>query len=88
MKDPTKEQKESFMKKTFTEEEKMCKVCFANNSNTIVNRCGHGGMCSSCAKSIVKKMGKCMMCRQPIDVIYVIKILDDARIEVQEEIKP
>jgi ferredoxin len=89
MKDPSQAQKESFLKKkTFSAEEKICKVCYANEGNTIVNACGHGGMCGLCAKDVVKKMGKCMMCRKAIDVVFVIKILDDARVQVIEEIRP
>ena len=88
VKAPTKEQKESYLKKTFSPEEKVCKVCYARDGDTIVNNCGHGGMCSTCAKDIMKQMGTCMMCRKPIDVIYVIKVLDDARVQVISEIRP
>jgi hypothetical protein len=89
VKEPSQAQKESFLnKKTFSAEEKICKVCYANEGNTVVNACGHGGMCGLCAHDVVKKMGKCMMCRKPIDVVFVIKILDDARIQVIEEIRP
>jgi len=88
-KEPTQAQKESYLKKkTFSADEKICKVCYATDSNTIVNVCGHGGMCDTCARDVVKKVPKCIMCRKPIDVIYVIEILDDARIKVVEEIKP
>jgi len=45
--------------KSFTPQEKICKICYTQDSNTIVNVCGHGGMCSDCAKDILKKMGSC-----------------------------
>ena len=74
--------------KSFTPDEKLCKICYFEESNTIVNACGHGGVCKNCAKDVLKKMGKCVMCRNPIDKIYVIKIIDHVKIELIEELKP
>lgn len=73
--------------KSFSEEEKLCKICYLENSNTIVNACGHGGVCKNCAQDVQKKMGKCVMCRGVIDKIFVIKIIDDCKIELVEELK-
>lgn len=86
VKDPTEEQKNNLRQKTLTPEEKLCKVCYTNNGNTIVNACGHGGMCDLCAKDIVKKFGKCMICRQKIDRVLVIKQVEMGKVEVLYEI--
>jgi len=71
IKNPTPEQIKEYGKKekSFTPEEKICKICYTTDSNTIVNNCGHGGMCSDCARDIVKKMGTCPLCRKPIDKV-------------------
>ena len=89
VKNPTEKQKSDFMKKNFSEDEKMCKICYVDESNTIVNVCGHGGMCSGCARKVATKMKTCMMCRKKIDKILVIKFLVDnpGHVEVMEVIK-
>ena len=85
VKNPTKEQKREIKNKVWTEEEKLCKVCYTNNGNTIVNACGHGGMCDVCAKCVYEKFGRCMICKGEIDKIFVVKDVTDGRIQVVAE---
>lgn len=86
VKNPSEEQQKIVKQKSLNPEEKLCKVCYMNDGNTIVNACGHGGMCDLCAKDIIKKFGSCMMCRQKIDKILVIGVIDKCTVEVLYEI--
>lgn len=72
----------------FSPEERLCKICYEKDSNTIVNACGHGGMCNTCAKHYLDFKSHCMICRKKIDKIFVIKIIDDTKIEMIEELEP
>jgi hypothetical protein len=54
-------------------EDKMCVICLSKESDTIINACGHGGMCSDCAQEYITKRDICIMCRGEIDVVYVIQ---------------
>lgn len=54
-------------------EDKMCVICLSMESDTIINACGHGGMCSDCAQEYITKRDICIMCRGEIDVVYVIQ---------------
>ena len=54
-------------------EESLCIVCMEKVSNTIINNCGHGGMCDTCIKLTLIRSKKCCHCRKPIDKILVIK---------------
>lgn len=42
---------------------KLCKICYANEYNTIFLPCGHVIACAKCASSVVK----CPACRQPFE---------------------
>lgn len=84
IKEPTKQQVKEYSVK-ITGEEKICTVCCIKEANTVVNVCGHGGMCADCAKNVIK-MGKCMLCRKKIDYIMVIKDLGNTKVEVLEVI--
>lgn len=49
-------------------EEKLCKICYANEYNTAFLPCGHVVACAKCASSVTK----CPMCRKPFaDVMRV-----------------
>ena len=89
IKNPTEKQKQEFIKKEFTKDELVCKVCYTKESNTIINACGHGGMCSDCAKNVVKNFKKCMMCRTVIDQVLVVEISKETpgQVKVTEVIK-
>ncbi|XP_058066267.1 death-associated inhibitor of apoptosis 1-like [Anopheles bellator] len=43
------------------EDEKLCKVCFINEYNTVYLPCGHVVACSKCALAVAK----CPLCQQP-----------------------
>ncbi|KAL4478837.1 hypothetical protein ABPG72_009663 [Tetrahymena utriculariae] len=51
-------------------EQQTCLVCFVNQPNSVLMPCGHGGICSDCAKDVCKKNGCCYLCRQEIQNIY------------------
>jgi hypothetical protein len=74
--------------KTFSPVERLYKICYENDSNTIVNACGHGGMCYICALNYLEYKSDCMFCRKKIDIIFVIKIIENTKIEMIEELKP
>ena len=42
-------------------------------------------MCKDCAKDVIAKNATCMMCRGEIDIVYVIKVHDDGKVEKLEE---
>lgn len=49
-------------------EEKLCKICYANEYNTAFLPCGHVVACAKCASSVTK----CPLCRKPFaDVMRV-----------------
>jgi hypothetical protein len=73
---------------TFSPEERLCKICYEKDSNTIVNACGHGGMCNTCAINYLELKSDCMICRKKIDKIFVINIIDGTKIEMIEEFEP
>lgn len=88
VKNPTEKQLNDFKNKKWTKDELLCKVCFTNNSNTIVNVCGHGGMCDECGRDIMKKFGACMLCRKKIDRLFIVKPPTEfGKVEVVDEIK-
>jgi hypothetical protein len=57
-------------------EDKMCVICFSKESDTIINACGHGGMCSDCAQEYITKKDICIICGGEIDVVNVIQRKD------------
>jgi len=58
------------------EDEKLCKICFANPENITLIPCGHVCMCSECAKIILAKPNaQCPICKATIQQtmrIYII----------------
>ena len=89
VKNPTPAEIEAFKlkSKSFTQEEKLCKICYCVDSNTQINACGHSCMCKDCARDVAKKMGTCPLCRTKIDRILVIEKISDGQVKVLEEIK-
>ena len=89
VKNPTPAEIEAFKlkSKSFTQEEKLCKICYSVDSDTLINACGHSCMCKDCARDVAKKMGTCPLCRTKIDRILVIKRINDGQVKVLEEIK-
>ncbi|EDV96091.1 death-associated inhibitor of apoptosis 1 [Drosophila grimshawi] len=54
--------------KTLVREEKLCKICYAEEYNTAFLPCGHVVACAKCASSVTK----CPLCRKPFtDVMRV-----------------
>jgi hypothetical protein len=52
------------------DDEKACKVCMTNESNTLLLPCCHKVTCSDCYKGLAVK--KCPLCRAPIKCIVPI----------------
>jgi hypothetical protein len=52
------------------DDEKACKVCMTNESNTLLLPCCHKVTCSDCYKGLAVK--KCPLCRVKIDYIVPI----------------
>ena len=53
----------------FTEEDKLCYLCYDNIPNAILMSCKHGGICYECAVALVKKKNECMECRRVVEAI-------------------
>lgn len=89
VKNPTPKEIEEYKNrsKSFTVEDKLCKICYCSDSNTLINACGHSAMCKDCAKDVAKKMGTCPLCRTKIDRILVIERINEHQVKVLEEIK-
>lgn len=68
-------------------EDAMCTICFSNDSNCIIFSCRHSGVCKDCAVDMLKKAPVCPFCRQSIEKVCVVKLSEDGKIEVLEEIK-
>jgi hypothetical protein len=49
-----------------------CKVCMENSACIIFLPCGHGGVCTHCAKDIVLSNQECHICRVSIELIVKI----------------
>ena len=49
-----------------------CTICSEKECNGVLMECGHGGICSSCAKRLMKSKGTCHICRG--DITRILKI--------------
>lgn len=67
-------------------EDTICTICFSNESNCIIFNCKHSGVCKDCSVDMIKKAPVCPFCRQDIAKICVIKLTEEGKIEVIEEI--
>lgn len=68
-------------------EDKICTICFSNDSNCIIMNCKHSGICKECAIDMMKKKPECPFCRIGIEKVCVVTMDEEGKIEVQEEIK-
>lgn len=57
-----------------------CVVCCMEEPNAVFMRCGHGGICYECALETWKKGDKCIMCRQPIDEILKVTLVNEINV--------
>lgn len=49
-----------------TQIESDCQICSTNKSDSILNPCGHLGICSTCANILIRNHQSCPFCRQQI----------------------
>lgn len=49
-----------------------CIICYTNPPNTLVEPCGHGGVCEECIFQLIKKERICPFCRKEMDTIYLV----------------
>jgi len=47
-------------------EDKNCVICCDKKADAVFMECGHGGVCYHCALEVLKKEGKCYLCRKEI----------------------
>lgn len=92
---PTHGQLEKFKKESalgkLSVEDRVCKICYTNESNCIVENCGHAGMCEECVKVIIRERKdkfSCIMCRTLVKKILVVKYKNDGTTDVLRTIKP
>ena len=53
-----------------TQNEYLCYICESNVSNTILTKCGHGGVCCECAIRSIEQKNECMGCRKLVKALY------------------
>jgi baculoviral IAP repeat-containing protein 7/8 len=66
----SKNHQRNILENSNVHEEKLCKVCYTTDYNTIFQPCGHIYACITCATKL--KIKKCPMCRQPFTKIQKI----------------
>ena len=57
--------------KIYGEDSPECVICFENDHQVVLARCGHYIMCIDCADKIYKSSGICPMCRCKIDAVVL-----------------
>jgi len=62
------------------ENEKICYICFERAPNAVFMKCGHGGVCYECAIESWKKADTCLMCRQKVEAILKVSIIDKLKV--------
>ena len=60
--------------------EQSCVICYINRPNAVFMGCGHGGACYSCALETWKSGDKCIMCRQPIEEILKVTVVNGVNV--------
>ena len=49
-----------------SEEPFTCIICYEKEPNTIIEPCGHGGLCADCMLNLIQKEKICPLCRNVI----------------------
>lgn len=62
------------------EHDKLCYICIERPQNAVFLKCGHGGVCYECALESWKKTDKCLICRQSVEKIVKVDIIDSLRV--------
>lgn len=52
-------------------------MCFCERADAVNLDCGHGGICYSCGMDILKKTGRCYLCREPIKQLVQVSLEED-----------
>jgi len=74
------QQKGSLRSLELDEHENNCVVCCLNAPNAVLMGCGHGGICYPCAIETWKSKDKCFLCRQPIDQILKVTLVNGVNV--------
>ncbi|CAD8053589.1 unnamed protein product [Paramecium sonneborni] len=56
-----------------------CCICFDNEPNALFMQCGHGGVCYNCAIDLWKNKEECYLCRNKIDRVLQIKMIEQQK---------
>ncbi|CAK85402.1 unnamed protein product (macronuclear) [Paramecium tetraurelia] len=56
-----------------------CCICFDNEPNSLFMQCGHGGVCYNCAIDLWKNKAECYLCRNKIDRVLKIKMIEQQK---------
>ncbi|CAD8044564.1 unnamed protein product [Paramecium primaurelia] len=56
-----------------------CCICFDNEPNALFMQCGHGGVCYNCAIDLWKNKEECYLCRNKIDRVLQIKMIQQQK---------
>ena len=48
----------------------ICNICFEAESNIVLMKCGHGGLCKACGIVLMSSGKVCYICRASIDCLY------------------
>jgi len=74
------QQKGSLKNLDLDDNENSCVVCCINAPNAVLMGCGHGGICYPCAIETWKSKDKCFLCRQPIDQILKVTLVNGVNV--------
>ena len=66
---------------------KTCNICCARDSDTIIMKCGHSGVCFACACELWKDFKKCHICREGIQMIMQFTAVNPKSVEIIKAIK-
>ena len=60
-------------------------ICFDNPPDAVFMKCGHGGVCYTCAMDIWKRNAECYLCRKEIAAVYQLSMQKGEYFEVIAE---
>lgn len=67
-------------------EDDQCSLCVAQPQDCIILPCKHGGICKQCSFDWMQKSSRCPFCRKAIDKICVVRMIEQSKYRIVEEI--